>query len=134
MARASYERWLTGRRLTGRFVIVAVVHGVIVDPVLRHSVLLGVAFVVVGAVGTIAYVYQELLAGYVIPICDYTVADVRRPNEATLGVALAPVRKRLTPLRPRSSGFCFRRSPARRSSQITGRGGSLASGGSCLRK
>ena len=96
MARASYEHWLTGHRLTGLFVIVAVVHGAIVDPVLRHSVPLRVAFVVVGAVGTIAYLYRELLARYVIPIYDYTVADVRRPNEATLGVALAPVRKRLT--------------------------------------
>jgi predicted ferric reductase len=40
MARASYERWLTGHRLTGVFVIFAVVHGAIVDPVLRHSLLL----------------------------------------------------------------------------------------------
>ena len=96
MARASYERWLTGHRLTGVFVIVAVVHAAIVDPVLHHSVLLRVAFLVVGAVGTIAYLYRELLARYVIPIYDYTVADVRRPNQATLGVALAPVRKRLT--------------------------------------
>ena len=96
MARASYERWLTGHRLTGVFVIVAVVHATIVDPVLHHSVLLRVAFLVVGAVGTIAYLYRELLARYVIPIYDYTVADVRRPNQATLGVALAPVRKRLT--------------------------------------
>ena len=80
----------------GPFVIVAVVHATIVDPVLHHSVLLRVAFLVVGAVGTIAYLYRELLARYVIPIYDYTVADVRRPNKATLGVALAPVRKRLT--------------------------------------
>ena len=96
MARASYERWLTGHRLTGLFVIVAVVHATIVDPVLRHSVLLRVAFLIVGAVGTIAYLYRELLARYVIPIYDYTVADVRRPNQTTLEVALAPVRKQLT--------------------------------------
>lgn len=50
MARASYERWLTGHRLTGVFVIVAVVHATIVDPVLHHSVLLRVAFLVVGTV------------------------------------------------------------------------------------
>ena len=51
---------------------------------------------IVGAAGTIAYLYRELLARYVIPIYDYTVADVRRPNKTTLGVTLAPVRKRLT--------------------------------------
>ena len=95
MARASYERWLTGHRLTGLFVIVAVVHGAIVDPVLRDSVLLRVAFLIVGAVGTIAYLYRELLARYVVPIYDYTVADVRRPNKTTLEVTLTPVRKQL---------------------------------------
>ena len=96
MARASYERWLTGHRLTGLFVIVAVVHATIVDPVLRDSVLLRVVFLIVGAVGTIAYLYRELLARYVIPIYDYTVADVRRPNKTTVEVGLAPVRKQLT--------------------------------------
>jgi predicted ferric reductase len=96
MARASYERWLTGHRLTGVFVIVAVVHGAIVDPVLRHSLLLRVAFLIVGAAGAIAYLYRELLARYVVPIYDYTVADVRRPTKTTLEVTLTPVRKRLT--------------------------------------
>jgi hypothetical protein len=74
--RAAYERWLTGHRLTGLFVIVAVVHGAIVDPVLRHSVLLRVAFLIVGAAGAVAYLYRELLARYVVPIYDYTVGDV----------------------------------------------------------
>jgi predicted ferric reductase len=96
MARASYERWLTGHRLTGLFVIVAVVHATIVDPVLRQSGLLRVAFLIVGAAGTIAYLYRELLARYVIPIYDYTVADVRRPNKTTLEVTLTPVHKQLT--------------------------------------
>ena len=96
IARASYERWLTGHRLTGLFVIVAVVHGAIVDPVLRDSLLLRVAFVIVGAVGTIAYLYRELLARYVVRIYDCTVADVRRPNKTTLDVTLTPVRKQLS--------------------------------------
>src|SRR5690348_8680108 len=96
MARAAYERWLTGHRLTGLFVIVAVVHGTIVDPVLHHSVLLRVAFLVIGAAGAIAYLYREMLARYVVPIYDYTVADVRRPNKTTLDVSLTPVHKQLT--------------------------------------
>jgi predicted ferric reductase len=96
MARVAYERWLTGHRLTGVFVIVAVVHGAIVDPVLRYSLLLRVAFVIVGAAGAIAYLYRELLARDVVPIYDYTVDDVRRPNKTTLDVTLTPVRKQLT--------------------------------------
>ena len=96
MARATYERWLTGHRLTGLFVIVAVVHATIVDPVLRESVLLRVAFLIVGAAGTIAYLYRELLARYVVPLYDYTVAEIRRPNKTTLEVTLTPVHKQLT--------------------------------------
>ena len=75
MARATYERWLTAHRLTGLFVVVAVVHAAIVDPVLHRSTVLRVVFLVVGAVGVAAYVYRELLARYVVPIYDYTVAD-----------------------------------------------------------
>ena len=96
MARASYERWLTAHRLTGLFVIVAVVHGAMVDPVLHDSAFLLVLFLIVGAVGTSAYLYRELLARYVIPIYDYTVADVRRANETTLEVTLTPVHEQLT--------------------------------------
>jgi predicted ferric reductase len=96
MARASYERWLTGHRLTGLFAMVAVVHAAIVDPVLRHSVLLRVAFLIVGAAGAVAYLYRELLARYVIPIYDYTVADVQRPNKTTIDVSLMPLHERLT--------------------------------------
>jgi len=35
LAHLSHERWLTAHRLTGLFVLAAVVHGAIVDPVLR---------------------------------------------------------------------------------------------------
>ena len=88
MARATYERWLTAHRLTGLFVAAAVVHGAIVDPVLRRSTLLRVVFLIVGSVGVIAYVYRELLARHFVSIYDYVVAEVRRLNENTLGVAL----------------------------------------------
>ena len=96
MARASYEHWLTAHRLTGLFVIVALVHGGIVDPVLHRSTLLRVVFVVVGAVGTVAYLYRELFARYFVPIYDYKVVDVQRLNETTLTVVLAPTRRSLS--------------------------------------
>jgi predicted ferric reductase len=96
MARATYERWLTGHRLTGLFVAAAVAHGAIVDPVLHRSTLLLVTFLVVGGTGVAAYAYRELLARYVIPIHDYTVAGLRRLTENTLAVNLDPLREPLT--------------------------------------
>jgi predicted ferric reductase len=96
MARASYERWLTAHRLTGLFVIVAVVHGAIVDPVLHRSTLLRVVFLTVAGLGTVAYLYRELFARYFVPIYDYTVVKVQRLNKTTLGVSLAPTRAPLS--------------------------------------
>jgi predicted ferric reductase len=91
LARLSYERWLTAHRLTGLFVGAAVAHGAIVDPVFHRSNTLQVAFVVVGGIGIAAYLYRELLARYFIPIHDYVVADVGRPNDTTVDVSLEPV-------------------------------------------
>src|SRR2546425_8022933 len=55
-----YQRWFTLHRLTGLFVVVGLVHGALVDPVLRHSTILLGWYVAVAAVGTAAYVYREL--------------------------------------------------------------------------
>ena len=96
LARISHERWLTGHRLTGLFVAAAVVHGLLVDPVLKASVPLKVTYLVVGGIGIAAYVYRELLARFVVPVYDYTVADVQRPNEMTADVFLEPVGQPLT--------------------------------------
>ena len=40
--------------------------------------------------GVAAYAYRELLARFVMPIYDYTVAEVRRPNDTTVEVSLDP--------------------------------------------
>lgn len=90
LARASHERWLSAHRLTGLFVIAAVAHGAIVDPALHHSTILRVVFLAVGGIGVAAYLYRELFARYVIPIHDYLVAEVRRPDDTTLDVSLEP--------------------------------------------
>jgi predicted ferric reductase len=95
MARASHERWLTAHRLTGLFVIAAVAHGAVVDPALHHSTTLRVAFLVVGGIGIAAYLYREILARYVVPIYDYAVAEVQRPDDTTLDVWLEPQRAAL---------------------------------------
>jgi predicted ferric reductase len=91
LARIAYDRWLTAHRLTGLFVAVAVVHGALVSPALHQSMLLRVVYLVVGATGVAAYAYRELLAKYVFPTYDYTVAEIERPSENTIDVALEPV-------------------------------------------
>ena len=96
LARISHERWLTGHRLTGLFVAMAVAHGAIVDPVLKASTSLRVAFLVIGGVGIVAYIYRELLARFVIPIYDFRVAEVQRPNATTVDVSLEAVGRQLS--------------------------------------
>jgi len=96
LARVSYERWLTGHRLMGLFVIAAVLHAVFIDPVLRDSAPLLIAYLVVGGIGIVAYVYRELFARYFVPVYDYTVARADRVNPSTLSVALDPTTRPLT--------------------------------------
>jgi predicted ferric reductase len=95
LAGIAYDRWLTAHRLTGLFVAVAVVHGALVSPALHQSVLLRVVYLVVGATGVAAYAYRELLSKYVFPIYDYRVAEIGRPSDDTIDVALEPVHERL---------------------------------------
>lgn len=104
LARATYERWLTAHRLTGIFVIGAVAHGALVDPALRESTLLRVVYFVVGGAGISAYAYRELVARFFIPIYDYAVAEVKRPNESALEISLEPVG---APLVFRAGQFVF---------------------------
>jgi predicted ferric reductase len=91
LARASYERWLTAHRLTGLFVIAAVAHGALVAPTFHSSTLLQVTYLAIGGLGIVAYAYRELFARFVIPAHDYTVSEVRRPNDTTADVSLEPV-------------------------------------------
>jgi predicted ferric reductase len=92
LARAGYERWLTVHRLTGLFVIAAVAHGALVAPALHSSTLLRVTYLAVGGTGIAAYAYRELLARFVMPVYEYTVDEVRRPNDTTTEVSLVPMR------------------------------------------
>src|SRR2546429_371789 len=55
-----YQRWFTLHRLTGLFVVAGLVHGALVDPVLRRSTILLGWYVSYSPVGTAAYVYREL--------------------------------------------------------------------------
>jgi hypothetical protein len=90
LAALSYERWLTGHRLTGLFVAAAVVHAVMVDPVVSKSAILKVTYLVVGVPGVAAYRHRERLARFGPPIYDYIVAVVSRGNDSTIDAFVEP--------------------------------------------
>src|SRR5437879_6974593 len=66
-----YQRWFTLHRLTGLFVVSGLVHGALVDPVLRRSTILLGWYVVVAALGTAAYVYRVRLLRFFSRHCGY---------------------------------------------------------------
>jgi len=91
--RANYQRWFTLHRFTGLFVIVGLIHGALVDPVLRLSPILLTWYLAVATIGTVAYLVRELLMPFLRPIWrhDYIVETVNRLNPLTVDVILKPV-------------------------------------------
>ncbi len=92
-----YQRWFTLHRLTGLFVVAGLVHGALVDPVLRRSTILLGWYVAVAAVGTAAYVYRELFRRFFSWRWqyDYRVKAIHRLDERALEVMLAPTARPL---------------------------------------
>src|SRR6266568_440208 len=92
-----YQRWFTLHRLTGLFVVAGLVHGALVDPVLRRSTILLGWYVAVAAVGTAAYVYRELFLRFFSRRWqyDYTVKAINRLDPRALEVVLAPTARPL---------------------------------------
>ena len=92
-----YQRWFTLHRLTGLFVVAGLVHGALVDPVLRRSTILLGWYVAVAAVGTAAYVYRELFLHFFSRRWqyDYTVKAINRLDPRALEITLAPTARPL---------------------------------------
>ena len=90
--RTNYQRWFMLHRLIGLFVIVGLIHGFLVDPVLSHSTVLLVWYIVVGAIGTVAYLYQELLHPFIRRLWQHNyIVEAVNHLDQTLEVMLAPV-------------------------------------------
>jgi len=91
------QRWFMLHRLTGLFVVAGLVHGALVDPVLRRSTILLGWYVAVAAVGTAAYVYRELFLRFFSRRWqyDYTVKAINRLDPRALEVMLAPTARPL---------------------------------------
>ena len=92
-----YQRWFTLHRLMGLFVVAGLVHGALVDPVLRRSTILLGWYVAVAAVGTAAYVYRELFLRFFSRQWqyDYAVKAINRLDPRALEVMLAPTARPL---------------------------------------
>lgn len=88
---SNYRRWFNLHRFIGLFVIAALVHGILVDPVLRLSPVLWWEYIGIAVIGTCAYLSHELLSPVLKPRFDYRVKAVNRLNPTTLEVVLVPV-------------------------------------------
>ena len=89
--RLRYDRWLFIHRLTGLFVLVALVHGWLLDPVIRASLVARTAFVLVAGVGLVAYTYDELIRRRVEAEAPYVVSALTRLTPEILDIRLTPV-------------------------------------------
>jgi predicted ferric reductase len=89
IVRLSYERWLFLHRLTGLFLAMGLVHGLILDKVIAGSGILYASYLVIAVAGIVAYAYDELFMRARAPRADYTVATVERPSSDIVDVRLS---------------------------------------------
>jgi len=71
-----YDRWRQLHRLTGLFVAAGFFHGLLDGSPLPKSLVLRLAYVVVGGIGLAFYVYRELLSRFFRSLHDYEVHAV----------------------------------------------------------
>ena len=94
-----YERWRSLHRITGVFVGVGFVHGLMNGTAFGASPALRWSYVAIGGIGLAVYGYRELLARWFWPMHDYQVRSSRPLGPGLLEIALAPVGRplRFTP-------------------------------------
>ena len=91
LARIPYDSWRSAHRLTGVFVILAMVHGFLeFPPRLLQSPLVIITYLLICAVSIGTFLYRELLMRYFLPRTEYSVGAVERPDARTLVVDLEP--------------------------------------------
>ena len=88
--RLPYERWLFLHRLTGLFLAMGLLHGLILDKIIAGSWVLKAAYFVIAASGILAYAYDELFMRARAPRADYTVTAITRPTGDIIDLRLTP--------------------------------------------
>ena len=99
-----YDRWRGFHRVTGVFVTIAFVHGLLDGTPFHGSPLLRWSYVAVGGIGIAFYAYRELLARHFLPLHDYQVDEVRTLDAGLTELTLRPLGK---PLRFKPGQFAF---------------------------
>jgi predicted ferric reductase len=95
LTRFTYDGWLKIHRFVGLFFIFGFAHMFMVEPLLLHSPALTVYIVTIASIGTLAYLYKELVWERLRPYRMHTVENVRKLNGTTLEVVLKPNSKKL---------------------------------------
>ena len=90
IVRLHYERWLFLHRLIGLLVLLALVHGWLLDRILSGSTALKVVYIAIGTIGMAAYAYDELVRRQREPRAGYTIHRVERPTPDVVDVTLSP--------------------------------------------
>lgn len=86
-----YERWRALHRLTGVFVAVGFVHGVLDGTPFNAAPVLRWSYILIGGTGLAFYAYRELLARHFHLLRDYQVSTVQRVDSSLVEVTLAPL-------------------------------------------
>jgi predicted ferric reductase len=86
----SYSGWRRIHRFMGVFFIFAVLHMLMVQPMILHSPVLTAWILAVETVGIGAYLYKQFLWRRLRPFREFTVEQVNKLNGSTLEIRLKP--------------------------------------------
>jgi predicted ferric reductase len=103
-----YERWRSFHRLTGVFVAIAFVHGILDATPFSRAPVLRWIYVTTGGIGLAFYLYRELLARHFVLLHDYQVEHVELFDDGMMEISLKPLALRCTSS-PASSRCCISR-------------------------
>jgi hypothetical protein len=86
-----YERWRSFRRLTGVFVAIAFVHGILDATPFPRAPALPWIYAIIGGVGLAFYLYRELFARHFVSLHDYQVEHVELLDDGMMETTLKPL-------------------------------------------
>ena len=92
--RFSYSRWLKTHKFIGLFFIMGFFHAITLESRVLTEPVLFTYLTIAAAVGTVSYLYTELLAGFLKRRIPFLVDAVHRLNGTTLEVVLKPQGRR----------------------------------------
>ncbi len=86
-----YERWRSFHRLTGVFVTIGFLHGILDATPFAHAPVLRWIYVIIGGIGVAFYLYREILARHFVSLHDYQVQSIDRHGDGLMDISFKPV-------------------------------------------